>query len=146
MVRKGVIEQQIEEMARMLGALVGLKTQGDDAAVREAMQNGFKSATGLDLAAALALSEETLLTLLIGDPAQPDVGKCAAAGLLLAEQADQFIARLHGLRPPAIVAVERKALALLNVALQEENKMPSVAGELRERRTVLALRLGVDAV
>lgn len=119
MVRKGYIEQQIEEMGLLLARLIGLRKEGNYEAAMEELRAGAARLTGWDIDRVGALPESLLLSMLGGGNIRDtlEVGKCIALASLLCERAELY--RLEG-RDTDAVSVERKALTLFCEALIAE--------------------------
>ncbi|GAB4454805.1 MAG: hypothetical protein OHK0029_09920 [Armatimonadaceae bacterium] len=119
MVRKGYIEQQIEEMGRFLRQLL-LKRTEDAAGVAgeaEEIRDAAKLLTGLDLNTVVSLPESYYLSLFEVE-GQVHSGNAAIVGTLLIEEADA-LERTEQATPEEIRTRYIRAKTLLSAALAQ---------------------------
>src|SRR5262245_35395383 len=116
MLRKGLIEQQIEALTLALARIIGLRSRGDyEAALREANLASRKSG-GLDIGRIPSLTDESALSLFsVGGEA--DIAYCLRTGLLLKQQGE--IQRLQGHESQGLASL-RKSLLYLAEAIRSD--------------------------
>ena len=119
MLRKGIVDQQIEALGRALAKFAGLREKGDAAEAQKALQNACRELTGLDWNLAQSFSADSLLSLL-RTPQGLDAGRCANIAVLLQEQG-----RLDEEAGQRVAAKGRyqKSLRLLTEALTQEKRL-----------------------
>jgi hypothetical protein len=135
MLRKGVVERQVELLSSLLSKLLKLTEVGNTAEAGELLHNSCRELTGLNWNLVHTLPTESLLQFLtVGG--MLDAGRCATVAVLLHEQ---------GMRDEA---EERSALArsryqtaflLLRAAMEKESLLHTP--EFQNRRTDLLRRL-----
>ncbi len=118
MVRKGYLEQQMEQLGQVIGRLLKLRdTDVGEAVLRANLHAEAKSLTGINLALLPTLSDATLLSLFKGGNVL-DAARCVVAAHLIAEDADIF--HSEGKASQA-KAGYRRAISLLDAALVQED-------------------------
>src|SRR5215813_11036643 len=106
MLRKGLIEQQIEALTLVLARIIGLRSRADyEAALREVAQAGRKSG-GLDIGRIPTLTDDSALSL-VSHGGDADIAYCLRTGLLLKQQGE---IQIHQGRESEGRASLRKAL------------------------------------
>jgi hypothetical protein len=117
MLRKGLIEQQIEALTLALARIIGLRSRADyESALREVSIAGRKSG-GLDVDRIPTLTDESALSL-VSHGGDADVAYCLRTGLLLKQHGEIRI--LQG-REAEGRASFRKALLFLAEAIRSED-------------------------
>lgn len=125
MVRKGVLEQQIEALAAVLANLLGLQRNGDLDKALLALHAACKELSGLGIDTVVSVSDETLLSLLATN-GDRDAGKCLVVAALLGEQAR--IQEKQG-QAQAARAGNQRAFLLLTEALIHEDTLRNAENE-----------------
>ncbi|MDX1931704.1 MAG: hypothetical protein SFU56_03785 [Capsulimonadales bacterium] len=137
MLRKGIVERQVEALVRTLFLLKRREEEGALAEVRQGLTAASKELTGIPWNLARTMTAESLLGLL-RNGSLLDAGRAAVLAVLLHE---------HGMREESIDSNGAartefsKALVLLEAAVESEPLLRTA--EFEERLADLRVRLGV---
>ena len=130
MLRKGIVEQQIESLGRALAKFAGLRDKGDAAEAQITLRNACRELTGLDWNLAQSLPVASLLSLLRTDQGL-DAGNCAIIALLFHEQG---ILEQDAGQSALALSRYQKSLRLLTEAMTQEKRLrtPEFAARLHD--------------
>ncbi len=119
MLRKGLIEIQLELLTKALTKILLLKNEGDFAGALSEIRAASQRVAGWDTLFLVRLTDDSLIEQM-GTEGGTDAGRCVVVGHLMAEQGDIY--HLQGLEKASLL-FHQKALLLYLVAMVQEPKL-----------------------
>jgi hypothetical protein len=134
MVRKSIVEMQIEALSQVMARILLHKRKGDRKAVQTEIHVAAQKLAGMDANAMMMLTDDSLIGLFTPDDGI-EAGKALVAAAILREEAEIF--EEEG-KPEAAVNARRKSLRLYLEALIDEEYLrtreyPAQAESLLEK-------------
>lgn len=116
MVRKSIVELQIEALSQVMARIMMLKRKGDRKGVQTELHVATQKLAGMDASAMLMLTDDSLIGLFTPEGGL-DAGKCLVAAAILREGAEAYD---EDGKPDTAVNARRKSLRLYLEALIHE--------------------------